>query len=81
MAARIALSVFALASSIVACPDHDFHPVDGTALRKRADGQDWAYEASFNWGMINSSMWFITVPPFKQTLLTIIKTTLCARLE
>lgn len=62
MAARIALSVFALASSIVACPDHDFHPVDGTALRKRADGQDWAYEASFNWGMINSSMCFTMYP-------------------
>ncbi|KAE9962032.1 hypothetical protein EG328_002850 [Venturia inaequalis] len=55
MAARIALSVFALASSIIACPQHDFHPEDGTALRKRAAGQDWAYEASFNWGMINTN--------------------------
>lgn len=80
MAARIALSVFALASSIIACPDHDFHGEDGTALRKRAEGQDWAYEASYNWGMINSSTWFM-VRPYQENLLTIAKTTVCAKME
>jgi carbonic anhydrase len=55
MAARVALAIFSLASTIIACPDHEFHS-SGSALQKRAAGQDWAYEASYNWGMINESM-------------------------
>ena len=40
--------------SVFACPGHDFHE-SGVALQKRAEGQDWAYEASYNWGMIGES--------------------------
>jgi carbonic anhydrase len=44
----------AFALGALSCPDHDFHE-SGSALQKRAEGQDWAYEASYNWGMINES--------------------------
>ena len=51
---KLLLSLAAVAS-VIACPQHDIdaHP---SKLNKRADAsQDWAYEASYNWGMINSS--------------------------
>ncbi|KAF2418997.1 carbonic anhydrase [Tothia fuscella] len=37
-----------------ACPEHSYDE-SGSALQKRAEGQDWAYEASYNWGMINEN--------------------------
>jgi len=43
------------ATAVMACADHNVDARFGT-LNKRADGgQDWAYEASYNWGMINPS--------------------------
>ncbi|CZR54038.1 related to carbonic anhydrase precursor [Phialocephala subalpina] len=43
----------AFIKTITACPQHDFH---GHSLNKRAGGtQDWTYEASYNWGMVNSN--------------------------
>lgn len=58
MAVRVVLAVFSLASTIIACPDYSSYE-DGPALRKRAEGVDWAYEASYNWGMLNESKWLI----------------------
>lgn len=48
----------ALASSrVAACPEHGF-PGPGQ-LNKRAGGElDWAYDASYNWGMLNESTHF-----------------------
>ncbi|KAL2070439.1 hypothetical protein VTL71DRAFT_13465 [Oculimacula yallundae] len=41
--------------SILACPQHEL-AARGQSLNKRAEGaQDWAYEASYNWGMINEN--------------------------
>ncbi|KAK2624453.1 hypothetical protein QTJ16_006403 [Diplocarpon rosae] len=38
--------------SIIACPRHEFNARG--SLNKRASGEhQWAYEASFNWGMLN----------------------------
>lgn len=50
------LLAFVSVSAVLACPDHDFnlHP---RSINKRADGtQDWAYDASYDWGRINASM-------------------------
>ncbi|KAH6723314.1 alpha carbonic anhydrase [Leptodontidium sp. MPI-SDFR-AT-0119] len=45
----------AFPSIIIACPQHDLAS-RGKGLNKRAGGdQDWAYEASYNWGMINEN--------------------------
>ncbi|KAI9053890.1 hypothetical protein LZ554_002835 [Drepanopeziza brunnea f. sp. 'monogermtubi'] len=39
-------------SSVIACPQHDLNARGH--INKRASGtQDWAYEASYNWGMLN----------------------------
>ncbi|CZT07058.1 related to carbonic anhydrase precursor [Rhynchosporium agropyri] len=49
------LVVIAAIPSILACPQHDL-AARGKSLNKRAGGeQDWAYEASYNWGMINKN--------------------------
>ena len=42
-------------AAVTACPQHEFNQNRNT-LNKRAGGtQDWTYEASYNWGMINAS--------------------------
>ncbi|KAF5868937.1 putative carbonic anhydrase protein [Botrytis fragariae] len=42
-----------LLSAVMACPDHD---LSSQSLMKRADGPaDWAYDAAYNWGMINEN--------------------------
>ncbi|KAF2186579.1 carbonic anhydrase [Zopfia rhizophila CBS 207.26] len=54
-------SLFALAAlpAIFACPQHDNHRPMKSKKRQAAPGalpptgQDWAYEASFNWGRLN----------------------------
>jgi carbonic anhydrase len=40
-----------------ACPEGPLHSSEMTPahLRKRADGADWAYDASYNWGMVNTN--------------------------
>src|ERR1700712_26512 len=54
MFSQILFAAGACMLSVFACPGHDFHE-SGVALQKRAEGQDWAYEASYNWGMIGES--------------------------
>jgi carbonic anhydrase len=42
-------------TAVLGCPDHDFS-IHNNVIGKRATPvKDWAYEASYNWGMINSS--------------------------
>ncbi|ESZ93650.1 hypothetical protein SBOR_5955 [Sclerotinia borealis F-4128] len=42
-----------LLSAVLACPQHD---LSSQSLMKRAGGTaDWAYDAAYNWGMINES--------------------------
>ena len=46
-----------LLATVLACPQHDinnFGQHNGLAKRATAT-QDWTYEASYNWGMINKS--------------------------
>lgn len=51
-----------LLSAVMACPQHD---LSSQSLMKRADGPaDWAYDAAYNWGMINESK-FIFPASFK----------------
>jgi hypothetical protein len=51
---RLFVSLAAL-TTVIACPQHEINQHSNT-LNKRASGtQDWTYEASYNWGMINSS--------------------------
>ncbi len=54
MYGQVIFAVYGFILTVLACPDHDFHK-SGSPLQKRAEGQDWAYEASYNWGMINES--------------------------
>ncbi|KUJ11002.1 carbonic anhydrase [Mollisia scopiformis] len=37
--------------AIFACPQHDTHT--NSPNKRATGGQDWAYEASYNWGMVN----------------------------
>ena len=51
---HLLLSLSAI-SAVLACPDHNFS-LHNTALGKRSTVEkDWAYDASYNWGMINPS--------------------------
>jgi carbonic anhydrase len=36
----------------LACPDHNYH-AGGIAKRAETAGIDWAYEASYNWGLLS----------------------------
>jgi carbonic anhydrase len=49
------LFLSALVDWSLACPDHNIL-LHENGIHKRAEGsQDWTYEASYNWGMINQS--------------------------
>lgn len=53
------LVIIAAIPSIIACPQHD-HVSHGRSLNKRAGGeQDWSYLASYDWGMINESVYIL----------------------
>jgi hypothetical protein len=56
MASKLTFTLASLLLGAFACSDHDFHS-SSSDLLKRADAEapDWTYEASYNWGMINTS--------------------------
>lgn len=45
------LSLLSVLPSILACPDHSFHP----QIKKRAETNNvsWAYEASYDWARLS----------------------------
>jgi carbonic anhydrase len=45
-------------TAVLSCPDHDFSIHNNVIGTRATPVKDWAYEASYNWGMINSSMHF-----------------------
>jgi carbonic anhydrase len=55
------LSLAAVLPTVYACPGHDNHARMPNRKRQEVTDpnatvpQDWAYEASYNWGKINSS--------------------------
>jgi carbonic anhydrase len=58
---RLLLSVAAL-TDVTACPQHETSH-QSNIFNKRAGGiQDWTYEASYNWGMINPSISPVVFP-------------------
>jgi hypothetical protein len=61
MLSKFLLCLPALAS-VLACPGHNEEDIH---LAKRADAalKDWSYDASYNWGMVNSSSSSIRISP------------------